>query len=161
MFKRDDITKEVLERYLNTDMSQMDIAVALQAAQSTIGKYIKKYGLTRENRRNKEQSNYDEERMKKYLAQGRTKEEIAQLFGISESTVNRWVTRHHLKRPAQKQPKPKKPQPVEDKRKKCSTCIYKEASKTAGNCDYLRKVGHSRGCPVIGCTVYKPAGRKK
>ena len=83
MIKRDDITKEVLERYLNTDMSQMDIAIALQASQSTVGKYIKKYGLTRENRRNKEQSNYDEERMKKYLAQGRTKEEIAQLFGIS------------------------------------------------------------------------------
>lgn len=136
----------------------MDIAIALQAAQSTIGRYMKKYGLTRENRRNKEQSNYDEERMKKYLAQGRTKEEIAQLFGIHESTVNRWVTRHHLERPAQKR---SKPQPVEDKRKKCSTCMYKEHQKAAGNCDYLRKVGHGRGCPVIGCTVYKPAGRKK
>ena len=41
MFKRDDITKEVLERYLNTDMSQMDIAAALQAAPSTIGSYMK------------------------------------------------------------------------------------------------------------------------
>lgn len=161
MVKRDDITKEVLEKYLDTDMSQMDIAIALQASQSTIGKFMKKYGLTRENRRNKGQSNYDEARMKKYLAQGRTKEEIAQLFGAHESTVGKWIRKYHLEDMEQKQSKSKKPQPVENKRKKCSTCMYKEASKTAGNCDYLRKVGHSRGCPVIGCTVYRPAGRKK
>lgn len=35
---------------------------------------------------------------------------------------------------------------------KCRTCLYRSAR--TDTCDYILIVGHSRGCPVKGCTKY-------
>lgn len=34
----------------------------------------------------------------------------------------------------------------------CRGCIYKARKNSGYKCDYLRLTGHSRGCPIEGCT---------
>ena len=148
MRKRDDITKEELEACLQEGLTMEEISRRLHVCEQVAYKKLKEYGL----KSNGKKSSYDEERVKQYLAAGMTNEEIGAIFGVCRETVGHWIHIHRLSCFRRKKPVEKR---------KCSTCFYKEKSKTAGNCDYLRKVGHSRGCPVIGCTVYRPARRKR
>lgn len=41
----------------------------------------------------------------------------------------------------------------------CRGCIYKARPGAGYGCDYLLITGHSRGCPVEGCTVKETAGQ--
>lgn len=43
-------------------------------------------------------------------------------------------------------------------RKKCKTCQYRGIK---NGCDYIEIVGHSRGCSVESCTVYKKGARQE
>lgn len=151
MRKRDDITKGVLENLLKQGLTPLEISFELDASYSSITQKMRGYGIRRE-RNSKLQ--YDEERVKKYLQEGRTRKEIAKLMGVRENTINKWFSKYGLKKYEQKKPA--------DKRRKCSTCIYREKNKSMGNCDYALKKHHSRGCPVLGCTVYvrEENGRK-
>lgn len=45
--------------------------------------------------------------------------------------------------------------------KKTKSCIYGGRISGMAICDYLSITGHSRGCPIEGCTKYIKKGRKK
>ena len=38
--------------------------------------------------------------------------------------------------------------------RKYSSCIYRQLNPNLGNCDYICKTGHSRGCSAINCDKY-------
>ena len=40
-------------------------------------------------------------------------------------------------------------------KRKCGTCRFRQTTPYCGNCNYLSIAGHSRGCPIIGCTRYE------
>lgn len=71
-------------------------------------------------------------------------EDIARRFGVSTSTVGNWIRKYDLRKIKKTAPK-----------KHCGACKYRDLRKSVGGCDYLSQVGHSRGCPVLGCTVYE------
>ena len=146
------ISREILEEYAKQGMSQTQIAVELDVTQGTISAKMREYGL--KTRARKKISNYDPERMKEYMQQGLTDVEIASRMDVCSSTVRNWIRNHDLKKFRQSPPK-----------KLCPTCIYRDVRKYAGGCNYLDHNNHSRGCPVIGCTVYIKEtpmdGRKK
>lgn len=135
-----EIDREILEDYAKRGLSQMEMAVELNITQATVSARLREYGIQSKGGR---KSACDPEQLKKLLIQGRTAKEIAEFLHVAPSTVRLWIKNNNLEE--YKTPLPKK---------RCSTCRYREASKTAGNCDYLRKVGHSRGCPVLECTEY-------
>lgn len=43
----------------------------------------------------------------------------------------------------------------------CRGCIYKAAPRAGYGCNYMLITGHSRGCPVEGCTVKKTSGQAR
>lgn len=135
-----EIDREILEDCVKRGLSQMEMAVELNITQATVNARLREYGLKSKGGR---KSACDPELLKKLLLQGRNAKEIADFLHIAPSTAAKWIRENDLQE--YKTPSPKK---------RCNTCRYREASKTAGNCDYLRKVGHSRGCPVLGCTEY-------
>ncbi len=140
-----EIDQQVLEDCVKRGLSQLEMAVELNTSQAVVNARLREYGLQSKGGR---KSNCDLEQLKKLLLQGRTSKEIAEFLHVAPSTVGLWVKNNNLQ--GYKTPLPKK---------RCNTCRYREASKTAGNCDYLRKVGHSRGCPVLGCTEYSKDDR--
>ena len=142
-----EIDREILEDYAKRGLSQMEMAVELNITQATVSARLREYGIQSKGGR---KSACDPEQLKKLLIQGRTAKEIAEFLHVAPSTVGLWIKNNNLEE--YKTPLPKK---------RCNTCRYREASKTAGNCDYLRKVGHSRGCPVLGCTEYVKDDRLK
>lgn len=89
---RSDITKEILEDCLKRGLSQMEIAIELDASQATIHKKIKKYGLKLEHPVKK----YDEEQMIRYLRQGLTMREIGERLGVHYATVSKWIKEYDL-----------------------------------------------------------------
>lgn len=40
----------------------------------------------------------------------------------------------------------------------CRGCIYKAKPRSVNKCNYLLITGHSRGCPIEGCTVKQTKG---
>ena len=112
---RSDITKEILEDCLKRGLSQMEIAIELDASQATIHKKIKKYGLKLEHPVKK----YDEEQMIRYLRQGLTMREIGERLGVHYATVSKWIKEHDLD-------KYRPPRPHKSNVYECRTCIYRE-----------------------------------
>ena len=45
-------------------------------------------------------------------------------------------------------------------KEKCKKCVYRAALPDANNCDYILLKGHSRGCPVEGCTRFEEGEKK-
>lgn len=43
----------------------------------------------------------------------------------------------------------------------CRGCIYKAPAHSGYQCDYLYFTGHSRGCPIEGCTQKETKGQAK
>lgn len=142
-----EIDHQVLEDCVKRGLSQLEMAVELNTSQAVVNARLREYGLQSKGGR---KSNCDPEQLKRLLLQGRTNKEIADFLHVAPSTISFWIWKNDLQE--YKTPIPKK---------RCNTCRYREASKTAGNCDYLRKVGHSRGCPVLGCTEYVEDDRLK
>lgn len=142
-----EIDHQVLEDCVKRGLSQLEMAVELNTSQAVVNARLREYGLQSKGGR---KSNCDPEQLKRLLLQGWTNKEIADFLHVAPSTISFWIRKNDLQE--YKTPIPKKC---------CNTCRYREASKTAGNCDYLRKVGHSRGCPVLGCTEYVKDDRLK
>lgn len=145
--KKIELDREALESCVKRGLSQLEMAVELNTSQAVVNARLREYGLQSKGSR---KSNCDPEQLKRLLLQGRTNKEIADFLHVAPSTISFWIWKNDLQE--YKTPIPKK---------RCNTCRYREASKTAGNCDYLRKVGHSRGCPVPGCTEYVKDDRLK
>lgn len=135
-----EIDRQTLEDCVKRGLSQLEMAVELNTSQAVVNARLREYGLQSKGGR---KSNCDPEQLKRLLLQGRTNKEIADFLHVAPSTISFWIWKNDLQE--YKTPIPKK---------RCNTCRCREARKTAGNCDYLRKVGHSRGCPVLGCTEY-------
>ena len=143
---RSDITKEILEDCLKRGLSQMEIAIELDASQATIHKKIKKYGLKLEHPVKK----YDEEQMIRYLRQGLTMREIGERLGVHYATVSKWIKEYDLD-------KYRPPRTHKSNVYECRTCIYRERNGgTSGKCNYLTMTGHSRnmGQPEEKCSKY-------
>lgn len=145
---RNDITKEILEKYLKEGMSIMDISMELHANYGTIAKRMKEYGLQRNPR--KVYTKYDKKLLQKYLEEGKTITEIAKLFDVCNETTKRWIRMSGLKK--------REETPQE---RKCPTCIYRSATSSLGNCDYIGKTGRRRGCPADNCAKYMLDTKKK
>lgn len=152
--KKIDIDRRILENYVKQGIPQHEIAINLGISQGTVSLKIRQYGI--KTRDSCKKSKYNPERMKKYMQQGLTITEIADKMDVSQPTVRNWIRVHDLK---------KFKQAKQSSKKLCPTCIYRDVRKYAGGCNYLDRNNHSRGCPVIGCTVYvegtPPDGRKK
>lgn len=83
-----------------------------------------------------------EEKIIQMLGEGKSQREIAEAFNVNQTTVCNWIRKH----------------------KKCQTCKYRDKDPKKGNCDYVGKTGHSRGCSVYNCEKYEkgdPVTRKK
>lgn len=145
---RNDITKEILEKYLKEGMSIMDISMELHANYGTITRRIKEYGLQSNPRKNLTKCN--KKLLQQYLEEGKTYAEMSKLFGVCNETLRRWIRMSGLKK--------REETPQE---RKCPTCIYRSASTTTGNCDYIGKTGKRRGCPANNCIKYTPDQKKK
>ena len=132
---RPDITKEVLEEYIQKGYSQNRIAIALGTTQSTIFNKFKKYGLQAQKTK---PSNYDEKALIKQLQNGWTTEQMAKYFNVCAATVSCWIRKNDLG-------KYRKVQPKKFDAKLCRTCIYGTRKKTdQEKCNYLSITGHSR-----------------
>ena len=83
---RPDITKEVLEEYINAGCSQNKISIILGVTQSTIFYKCKKYGLEPKTKPSK----YDEDAMIRQLQSGWTTEQMAKYFEVSSGTITQW-----------------------------------------------------------------------
>ena len=74
-------------------------------------------------------------------------EEIAEKYETWPSTVRYWFRKRGIK-----------PEVLRGNKKstgrKCSSCIYRQLNPNLGNCDYICKTGHSRGCSAINCDKY-------
>ena len=135
------LDRELLEKYVSDGLTQTEIANRLYVSQQTISKHLKLYGIQS---RSGKRSACNIELLKKYMLAGMIDEDIARRFGVSTSTVRNWIRKHNLRNMKKTAPK-----------KHCDTCKYRDIRKSVGGCDYLSQVGHSRGCPVLGCTVYE------
>lgn len=142
-----EIDREALESCVKRGLSQLEIAVELNTSQAVVQARLQEYGLQSKGRR---KSACNLEQLKKLLLQGRTAKEIAEFLHVAPSTVGIWIRKNNLQKYKTSQPQ-----------KRCDTCKYRETNKTAGSCDYLRKTGHSRRCPVRGCTVYEKSEAKR
>ena len=129
--KKIELDREVLESCVKRGLSQLEMAVELNTSQAVVNARLREYGLQSKGGK---KSNCDLEQLKKLLLQGRTSKEIAEFLHVAPSTVGLWIKNNNLQ--GYKTPLPKK---------RCNT---------SGNSDYPRKLGHSRGCPVLGCTEY-------
>ena len=145
---RNDITKEILEKYLKEGMSIMDISMELHANYGTITRRIKEYGLQSNPRKNLTKCN--KKLLQQYLEEGKTYAEMSKLFGVRNETLRRWIRMSGLEK------REEKPQ-----ERKCPTCIYRSPSTTTGNCDYIGKTGQRRGCPADNCAKYTLAPQKR
>ena len=89
---------------------------------------------------------------------GSSQKEIAEKYETWPSTVRYWFRKRGIK-----------PEVLRGNQKstgrKGSSCIYRQLNPNLGNCDYICKTGHSRGCSAIDCDKYvkgKPiAGMKE
>lgn len=135
-----EIDRQILEDCVKRGLSQLEMAIELNTSQAVINARLREYSIQSKGGR---KSNCDPEQLKRLLLQGRTNKEIADFLHVAPSTISFWIWKNNLQEYKTSLPK-----------KRCNTCRYREANKTAGSCDYLRKVGHSRGCPVLGCTEY-------
>lgn len=148
--ERTKIDRELLEKYVSQGLTQTEIACRLYVSQQTVSEYMKIHGVKA---RVGKRSACDVELLKKYMLSGMIDEDIARRFGVCTSTVRNWIRKHNLRGIKETTPK-----------KRCGTCMYRDARKYAGGCDYSSQVGHSRGCPVLGCTAYEkgePVDKRK
>ena len=94
----------------------------------------------------------------KMVKSGCTQKEIAEKFGTWSATIGYWRRKRGIKPEVIRGEK-------KTSRRKCSSCIYRQLNPNLGNCDYICKTGHSRGCSAIDCDKYvkgKPiAGMKE
>ena len=144
------LDRELLEKYVSDGLTQTEIANRLYVSQQTISKHLKLYGIQS---RSGKRSACNIELLKKYMLAGMIDEDIAGRFGVSTSTARNWIRKYDLRNIKKTAPK-----------KHCGTCKYRDLRKSVGGCDYLSQVGHSRGCPVLGCTVYEkgePTDKRK
>lgn len=78
---------------------------------------------------------------------GSSQKEIAEKYETWPSTVRYWFRKRGIK-----------PEVLRGNKKstgrKCSSCIYRQLNPNLGNCDYICKTGHSRGCSAINCDKY-------
>lgn len=134
---RPDITKEVLEEYIQKGYSQNRIAITLGTTQSTIFNKLKKYSLQVQKTR---PSNYDEKALIKQLQNGWTTEQIARYFGVCTGTVGSWISKNKLG-------KYRKASPKKFDTKLCSTCIWHRKEDGHGQMQLLI---HHRSFPKQG-----------
>lgn len=97
---RNDITKEILEKYLKEGMSIMDISMELHANYGTITRRIKEYGLQSNPRKNLTKCN--KKLLQQYLEEGKTYAEMSKLFGVRNETLRRWIRMSGLEKKRRK-----------------------------------------------------------
>ena len=109
--------------------------------------------------KNSKKKEYDPEVLRKYVLDGKSNKEIAEMMKVSVGTIKNWVYENGLTGFRMRGGKRKEPQHVDGNnsdRHLCRSCRYRDGLATArGGCNYLSIAGHSRGCSVDNCNVYK------
>ena len=107
----------------------------------------------------KKKKEYDPEVLRKYVLDGKSNKEIAELMKVSVGTIKNWVYENGLTGFRTRGGGRKEPQRgygYNSDRHLCRSCRYRDGLATArGGCNYLAIVGHSRGCSVENCNVYE------
>lgn len=108
---------------------------------------------------NSKKKEYDPEVLRKYVLDGKSNKEIAELMEVSVGTIKNWVHENGLTGFRARGGGRKEPQRgygYNSDRHLCRSCRYRDGLATArGGCNYLSIAGHSRGCSVDNCNVYK------
>ena len=109
--------------------------------------------------KNSKKKEYDPEVLRKYVLDGKSNKEIAEMMKVSVGTIKNWVYENGLTGFRMRGGKRKEPQHVDGNnsdRHLCRSCRYRDGLATArGGCNYLSIAGHSRGCSVDNCNVYE------
>ena len=109
--------------------------------------------------KNSKKKEYDPEVLRRYVIDGKSNKEIAKLMEVSVGTIKNWVYENGLTGFRTRGGGRKEPQRGDgdnSDRHLCRSCRYRDGLATArGGCNYLAIVGHSRGCSVDNCNVYK------
>ena len=109
--------------------------------------------------KNSKKKEYDPEVLRKYVLDGKSNKEIAEMMKVSVGTIKNWVHENGLTGFRTRGGKRKEPRHVDgdnSDRHLCRSCRYRDGLATArGGCNYLAIVGHSRGCSVENCNVYE------
>lgn len=108
---------------------------------------------------NSKKKEYDPEVLRKYVLDGKSNKEIAEMMKVSVGTIKNWVHENGLTGFRTRGVGRKEPQRgygYNSDRHLCWSCRYRDRLATArGGCNYLAIVGHSRGCSVENCNVYE------
>lgn len=108
---------------------------------------------------NSKKKEYDPEVLRRYVIDGKSNKEIAELMKVSVGTIKNWVYENGLTGFRTRGGGRKEPQRGDgdnSDRHLCRSCRYRDGLATArGGCNYLAIVGHSRGCNVENCNVYE------
>lgn len=109
--------------------------------------------------KNSKKKEYDSEVLRRYVIDGKSNKEIAELMKVSVGTIKNWVHENGLTGFRTRGGGRKEPQRGDgdnSDRHLCRSCRYRDRLATArGGCNYLAIVGHSRGCSVENCNVYE------
>lgn len=109
--------------------------------------------------KNSKKKEYDPEVLRKYVLDGKSNKEIAELMEVSVGTIKNWVYENGLTGFRTRGGGRKEPQRGDGDNSDwhlCRSCRYRDGLATArGGCNYLAIVGHSRGCNVENCNVYE------
>lgn len=109
--------------------------------------------------KNSKKKEYDPEVLRRYVIDGKSNKEIAELMKVSVGTIKNWVYENGLTGFRTRGGGRKEPQRgygYNSDRHLCRSCRYRDGLATArGGCNYLAIVGHSRGCRVENCNVYE------
>lgn len=90
--------RERLKRYLEQGMSLPQIGVLENRDPSTVGYWVKKHGLVANGKaKYAPRGGVDRDTMQALIDRALTIRDIADELGLSQSTVNYWLRRHHLK----------------------------------------------------------------
>lgn len=109
--------------------------------------------------KNSKKKEYDPEVLRKYVLDGKSNKEIAEMMKVSVGTIKNWVYENGLTGFRARGGGRKEPQRgygYNSDRHLCRSCRYRDGLVTArGGCNYLSIAGHSRGCSVDNCNVYE------
>lgn len=130
-----------------------------------------------ERKRMRKEIIYDRQELCRYIEAGKTNIQIADLMGVSKSTIAKWIKESGLigmrfKTGKKKGPEVKKEDPAARRifpsghnkdRHLCRTCRFRAGSyqSTKYGCDYIFIIGHSRGCDAGDCNVYEKGKRMR
>ena len=144
------------QKRMNMNLRMMRMGRKISSPPPTAPELEKEEVVPANNSKKKE---YDPEVLRKYVLDGKSNKEIAEMMKVSVGTIKNWVHENGLTGFRTRGGGRKEPQRgygYNSDRHLCRSCRYRDGlAATRGGCNYLAIVGHSRGCSVENCNVYE------